>query len=485
MNRRHFLKCTASAAVAAGLSGWRCSQEKVQNPNIIFILADDMGYGDPQCLNPESQIPTPNMNRLAEEGMIFTDAHSGSAVCTPTRYGVLTGRYSWRTHLKSGVLWGYSPMLIDPQRMTVASLLKKCDYRTACVGKWHLGLGDDEETDYSGPLHPGPVDVGFDYFFGIPASLDMIPYVYVENDHVVEPPTETVEEKREGGVFWRGGPIAPNFEFEDVLPTLTEKAVGFIDDCANESPDQPFFLYFPISAPHTPWVPTEEFRGKSGAGLYGDFVHQVDHTIGQVLEALDRHNLADNTLVILSSDNGADERFIEAEDHDANHIYRGQKSDAWDGGHRIPFIARWPEHVKAGSECSKTICLNDLLLTCAAIIDEPVPEVAGEDSYNILPYLLDETDRSIREATVHHSVNGTFAIRKGQWKLIFTCGSGGWTKPEADCEPRDPKWQLYDMKNDVREQHNLYNERQDIVQELDALLKRYKERGRSAPYASL
>ncbi len=485
MNRRHFIKCAASAAVASSLSGFRCLQEKLMNPNIVFILADDMGYGDPQCLNPESQIPTPNMNRLAEEGMVFTDAHSGSAVCTPTRYGVLTGRYSWRTHLKSGVLWGYSPMLIDPQRMTTASLLKKYNYRTACVGKWHLGLGGEEETDYSQPLRPGPLDVGFDYFFGIPASLDMIPYVYVENDHVVELPTETIEEKREGGVFWRGGPIAPNFDFEEVLPTLTEKAVSFIDKCADQTPDQPFFLYFPLSAPHTPWVPTEEFRGTSGAGLYGDFVHQVDHMIGRVLEALDRHNLTDNTLVILSSDNGADERFIEAQDHDANHIYRGQKSDAWDGGHRIPFIARWPQHVKAGSQCNQTICLNDLLLTFAAIIDEPVPEDAGEDSYNVLPYLLGETDRSIREATVHHSVNGTFAIRKGQWKLIYACGSGGWTKPEEDCEPDAPKWQLYDMKNDVREQHNLYNERQDIVQELDALLNQYKESGRSAPYASL
>ena len=456
-----------------------CGSHASSHPNIVFILADDMGYGDLSSLNPESKIPTPSMDRIANEGMYFTDAHSGSAVCTPTRYGILTGRYCWRTELKSGVLWGYSPLLIEKDRMTVASLLKKHGYRTGCVGKWHLGLGDEKKTDYSKPLASGPHTVGFDYFFGIPASLDMIPYVYVENDRVVEQPTDSVGEVREGGVFWRGGPIAPNFKFEKVLPTLTDKALGFIDECA-KSPQQPFFLYFPLTAPHTPWVPTDKFRGASDAGIYGDFVAQVDWTVGQVLKKLDEHNLTENTLLILTSDNGSDERYIgEQYEHEANYIFRGQKSDVWEGGHRVPFLARWPDHIEPQSSSDETICLNDFMATVAAMLGEELDENTAEDSYNMLPALQGQLDSSpIREATVHHSVRGEFAIRQGNWKLIFCKGSGGWTLSEENA-PQAALWQLYNLANDIGEHNNLYSETPDVVQRLDDLLEKYKKEGKS------
>jgi len=474
--RRSFFK---SAATIPFLFSVRCGKAKPDLPNIIVILADDMGYGDLRCLNPKSKIPTPNMDRLADEGIRFTDAHSGSAVCTPTRYGLLTGRYCWRTELKQGVLWGYSPLLIDTKRLTLASMLKSRGYRTAAVGKWHLGLGNEEKTDYSKSLSPGPNDLGFDMFFGIPASLDMIPYLYVENDHAVEQPTETVKEVRQGGLFWRGGPIAPNFKFEEVLPTLTQKAVTFIKDCAEQN-QQPFFLYFPLTAPHTPWVPVDDFRGKSQAGLYGDFVAQVDWTIGQVLNKLDEYNIVDNTLIILTSDNGSDERYIgEQYNHEANYIYRGQKSDAWDGGHRVPFLVRWPEMVETNSQSKQLVCLTDIMATVADILDEPLPPDAGEDSISFLPVLKKgATGSSLRHSVVHHSVNGTFAIRDGEWKLIYCKGSGGWSLSEEKASQEAP-WQLYNMMDDIRERKNLYHQKPETVSRLDALLQSLISKGKS------
>jgi len=455
-----------------------CHPSNSPDPNIIYILADDMGYGDLTCLNPESKIQTPNMDRIANEGIYFTDAHSGSAVCTPTRYGILTGRYCWRTSLKSGVLWGHSPLLIKDGRETVASVLKKHGYRTGCVGKWHLGLGGEKQADYFKPLDSGAHTVGFDYSYIIPASLDIPPYLYIENGTPVESPTDSVAGFKDGGVFWRNGRIAPNLTFESVLPTFTEKATEFIDDCAKK--EEPFFLYFPLTAPHTPWVPTKEFQGKSDAGIYGDFVAQVDWTVGQVLKKLDEHNLADNTLIFLTSDNGSDERYIgEQYRHEANYIFRGQKSDAWDGGHRVPFLARWPKRIKARSKSDETVCLTDLIATVAAIVGEELPADAGEDSYNILPALEGKAGSTpIRQATVHHSVDGTFAIRQGDWKLIYCKGSGGWSLKEDDA-PQEAPWQLYNMKDDIREAKNLYHEFPEIVERLDALLTTYKEEGKS------
>jgi arylsulfatase A-like enzyme len=457
-----------------------------RQPNIVVILADDLGYGDPGCYNRDSRIPTPNIDRLAAQGMRFTDAHTPSSVCTPTRYGLLTGRYCWRTSLKRGVLQGYSPLLIEPGRMTVASLLKQHGYRTGCIGKWHLGLGTAKQTDYGQPLKPGPGSVGFDYFFGIPASLDMPPYVFVENDRVTAAPTEKIGDsamRRTGGNgFWRGGAIAPGFTHEGVLPRLTEKAVEFL---GQQSREQPFFLYLPLTAPHMPWMPTKEFRGKSGADWYGDFVVQVDATVGRVLKALDDGKLADNTLVIFTSDNGAHwlPEDIKKWGHRANGNLRGQKSDLWEGGHRVPFLVRWPGKVKPGRTSSDLVCLTDLLATTAAILGARLPADAGEDSYNLLPVLLDEKrDRPVREAIVHHSGDGTFAIRQGAWKLAMALGSHGFSLPrDIKPEPGGPRGQLYNLADDPQEQNNLWLQKPDMVKRLTELLEKYQADGRSRP----
>src|SRR5262245_26218603 len=309
-------------------------------PNIVLILADDLGCGDLGCYNKDSKIRTPNMDRLAAEGLRGTDVHSPSAVCTPTRYGILTGRYCWRTPLKRGVLQGYDPLLIEPGRMTAASLLKQHGYATHCVGKWHLGLGDVKPTDYDKPLRPGPLSVGFDTFFGIPSSLDFVPYVYVDGEKVQARPTEKIADsksQREGGAgFWRGGPIAPGFRHEDVLPKLLARTEELLAGQANGN--RPFFLYLPLSAPHTPWMPTREFQGKSKAGPYGDFTEQVDAGIGRVMEALKKHGLDRDTLVILTSDNGAHwlPTDVTKYDHVSANGRRGQKSDVREHGRRTP-----------------------------------------------------------------------------------------------------------------------------------------------------
>ncbi|MGI6455429.1 MAG: sulfatase family protein [bacterium] len=508
MKRRDFVH--AMGVMSAGLAlgaGVVHPQDNAQLPNIVLILADDMGYGDLSCLNPNSKIHTPNMDRLAKEGIILTDAHSPSAVCTPTRYGILTGRYGWRTRLKSGVLWGWSPPLIEPDRLTLASLLKKKGYRTGCVGKWHLGLGwqstqertfsdksdeNGEHVDYSKPIKNGPIALGFDYFFGIPASLDMDPYVYIENDRVVAEPVEHVP-RREYPGYYRAGPIAPGFSFEGVLPTITMKAQEFIIRENQNHSEQPFFLYFPLTAPHTPWVPNDYVKGKSEAGVYGDFVKEVDFSVGTILDTLERLGLAENTLVILTSDNGAHEAHIGKHNngysdaneknfgHEANFIFRGQKADAWDGGHRVPFLARFPKRVPAGICSGETVCLTDFMATFAALVEEPLPDNAGEDSYNLLPALTGQKpDQPIREATVHHSMDGMFSIRKGDWKLIAGLGSGGFTQPKR-IEPAEgePEGQLYNLADDPGEEQNLYAEYPEMVRELDDLLERYKEQGYS------
>lgn len=487
---------------ALALGGFpACRPRSKSLPNIVYIIADDMGYGDVSCLSPGCKIPTPNMDRLASEGMIFTDAHSGSAVCTPTRYGILTGRYAWRSRLESGVLWGYSRPLVPKSRLTVASFLKRHGYATACMGKWHLGWewattdgyifsdrSDEtgESVDYSKPVKGGPIDLGFDTFFGIPASLDMLPYVYVKNDRVVEAPTQTIE-GTQGRQFYRGGPIAPGFKHEEVLPECTEKAVAFIDNHAGTRPGAPFFLYFPLNAPHTPILPSEEFQGKSRIGPYGDFVMQCDWTVGQIMQALDRHELAENTLLIVTSDNGcspmADFDDLARQDHYPSYHFRGYKADIYEGGHRIPFIARWPAKVASGSTCDDTICLTDLLATSAAISGAVLPADAGEDSVSILPDLSGTATAPVREATVHHSVNGSFSIRQGKWKLEFCPGSGGWSYPTpAEAKKLDiPKIQLYDLEQDIGEKNNVMDGHPEVIQHLTELMVKYINDGRSTP----
>jgi len=499
MNRRNFLKAAgvgiASLAMPGCANGLQSDSGAAgsKKPNIVFVMADDMGYGDLGCYNKNSKIPTPNMDRLAAEGMRFTDAHSPSAVCTPTRYGVLTGRYCWRSRLKRGVLGGYSPALIDTNRMTVASMLKQHGYATACSGKWHLGLGNAKKTDYDKPLVPGPNALGFDYFYGIPASLDMTPYCYVENEHPVEKPTLTIEagKANEDG-WWRPGAIAPSFKHVEVLPRLTEKAVKYIDDHTNTSPDKPFFMYFPLPAPHCPIAPADFVKGKSNAGGYGDFVVEVDWAIGQVVKALKRNGLTGNTLIIVTSDNGSPGRtkikrdpysIIEVFDHYPNGELRGVKADAWDGGHREPFIARWPGKIPAGTTSNEIICLTDLMATCAAIVGAKLPENAGEDSFNILPALSGQKlNKPIREAIVHHTLSGMFAIRQGKWKLILGLGSGGFTKPQKiKPKPGQPPGQLYNLEDDLAESNNLWSKHPEIVERLTKLLEKYKQQGYTRP----
>jgi arylsulfatase A-like enzyme len=468
-------------------------------PNIVYILCDDLGYGDVHALNAEAKVATPNIDSLARDGMTFTDAHSGSAVCTPTRYGILTGRYAFRTRLKKGVLMGYDEPLIDAGRMTVASLLREKGYATACVGKWHLGLGWQtkekgqkaalETTDFTKPLTAGPHTVGFDYSFIIPASLDMDPYVYIEDGKVTEQPTKKIPASPRPAL-WRGGWIAPSFTHETTLLTLTQKAVAYLDKrgqptSGSSGTVKPFFLYLPLTSPHTPHVPRPEFKGKSGAGNYGDFVQETDWAVGQVLDALKRAHLDGQTLVILTSDNGAHAQPVlkEANGHQPSGIFRGQKSDAWEGGHHIPFIARWPGVTPSGSKCNQTICLGDLLATAADLAKAQLPNDAGEDSVSFLPLLRGKVDQPTREALIHHSIDGAFAIRQGKWKLIEAKGSGGWSLPAAKAANQKdlPDIQLYDMQADIREQKNVQAEHPEVVKQLKALLQKYQDEGRSVP----
>jgi arylsulfatase A-like enzyme len=452
-----------------------------QRPNIVYMLCDDLGYGDVHCLNLDrGKIATPHFDQLRSEGMAFTDAHAGSSVCTPTRYGILTGRYSWRTSLQSGVLNGYSPPLIARDRLTVAGLLKRHGYATGCIGKWHLGLKFGEPI-YTTPLQDGPTHHGFDYFYGISASLDMPPFVYIENDRFTKP--ATVEKK-----WLRKGAAAPDFEAEDVLPTLTRKAQEYIGGHAAEArAGNPFFLYLAFNSPHTPILPTKEFQGKSGLGKYGDFVMETDWAAGQVLEALEKAQLSQNTLVIFTSDNGCSPAAgipeLEKQGHYPSAVFRGYKADIWDGGHRIPFIVRWPGKVAAGSHSDQLICLTDLMATCAELLGETLPPSVAEDSVSILPALLHEDHAPLREAVVHHSINGMFAIRQGPWKLELCPGSGGWSAPRDPAARKSglPLLQLYDMAADVGERANLQERNPEIIARLTKLLEKYVADGRSTP----
>jgi arylsulfatase A-like enzyme len=461
------------------------SAQVPSRPNIVLVLADDLGWGDPACYNPRSKITTPNIDRLASQGMRFTDAHTPSSVCSPTRYGLLTGRYAWRTRLTRGVLDGYSPALIEPGRLTLASMLKAHGYHTACIGKWHLGLGRAPRTDYGKPLSPGPGAAGFDESFIIPASLDMPPYVFVANDRPTEPPTATIGDskmRRVGGEgYWRAGAIAPGFRHVDTLPTFTRKAVEFI---SRQSSETPFLLYFPLSAPHTPWMPTDEFRGRTQVGYYGDFVAQVDATVGRVLDALDRRGLASSTLVIFTSDNGAHwlPSDIDEWQHCANADWRGQKADLWEGGHRVPFVVRWPGVVAPGTQSDQTICLTDVLATLAEVIGHALPLDAGEDSFSLLPALTGKSPGPVREATVHHSGDGTFAVRQGPWKLATKLGSHGFSDPKnEELVPGGPRGQLYHLTDDPRETRNRWLDEPEVVERLTSLLACYWQQGRSRP----
>jgi arylsulfatase A-like enzyme len=487
-NRRDFLRAAGLGAAAAALPGLAAPSR----PNIIWIMADDLGYGDLSCLNEGSKIQTPNMDRMASQGVTFTDAHAPSAVCTPTRYGVMTGRYCFRSPLKHGVLGGGSAPLIAPNRLTVPELMKQHGYTTAGFGKWHLGLewitkdgkpvlDDMSNVDFAQPFKQGFTARGFDHYYGISASLDMPPYTYLENDRATELPTG-MSEGKPFPVNWRRGPIAPGFKHQEVLGRLTEKATGWIDNWAKSKSAKPFFMYFPLTAPHTPVVPRERFRNITGAGDYGAFVNEVDWTVGQVFETLKRAGADDNTLVILTSDNGPERQMEERKkefQHFSAYHFRGHKRDIWDGGHRIPFLARWPARVKAGTKTDELICLTDLMSTCAAVVGAKLPYNAGEESYNVLPAIVGEKrGKPIREAVVHHSSWGSFGIRQGEWKLLQVRGVGD-GPPSKDTSL--PPGQLYNIVEDFGETNNLYEKRPEIVKRLSAVLDRYLEEGRSTP----
>ena len=495
-------------ALAGLLAASSPALSAAERPNIVFILCDDLGYGDVRCFNPDGKIATPHLDRLAAGGMRFTDAHTSSAVCTPTRYGLLTGRYNWRTRLQSGVLGALSPPLIEPGRLTVAALLRGHGYRTACIGKWHLGMdwtlqpgaepfGDSIEAgaagwrvDFAQPIARGPLSLGFDRYFGIAASLDMVPYTFIEGDRVTVMPTvDKAFPMMPGraGRETRRGPAAPEFEAADVLPMLTRKAVEYVEARGAEAKRAPFFLYLPLNAPHTPIAPTAEWQGKSGLNPYADFVMQTDWAIGQVLDALDRAGVAGETLVIATSDNGCspEAKFpeLQALGHHPSGPLRGTKADVWDGGHRVPFIARWPGRIKAGTASGQLICLNDFMATCADILGVKLPDDAGEDSVSLLPALLGTDRAPLREALVHHSINGSFSIRQGAWKLALCPGSGGWSepKPGSPAARTLPPAQLYDLATDLAEQHNTAAENAEIVGRLTRLLEKYVADGRSTP----
>ena len=466
--------------------------EGENHPNIIYVLADDLGYGDIGVFNENGKIGTPSLDEMAAEGMRFTDAHTSSSVCTPTRYGILTGRYNWRSSLKSGVLWGYSPALIPEERTTVAIVLKNAGYHTAFIGKWHLGWnwGTDGEgnVDFSLPVENGPNENGFVYAYGHVASLDIPPYVYVENGSATSIPVDSTENTGKYS-WWRKGLTAPDFDHMDVTPNFFRRGIAYIQERAKTG--APFFLYLALPSPHTPILPLQEWQGQSGLNPYADFVMMVDSYMGKLLEAVDEAGIKNNTLIIFTSDNGcspaAKIEEMTARGHYPSYIYRGHKADIFEGGHRVPFIARWPDAVKAGVENDETICTTDLMATCAAITGYSLKDDEGEDSYNLLPLLKGEQPKKpLREATVHHSINGSFAIRKGDWKLNMCPGSGGWSAPRPDDKEAIrglPRIQLYNLKEDPSETRNLQESHPEKVEELKALLTKYIQDGRSTPGA--
>jgi arylsulfatase A len=459
-------------------------------PNIVFILADDMSFDSVSANNDKiGNMKTPHLDKLISQGMNFTDAHSGSSVCTPTRYGLLTGRYCWRTKLKSKVLWDWGAPLVEKERLTVADMLQAQGYSTGMVGKWHLGLdwydsdgkianGDLEITDssylkgapaervravqqridFTKGITGGPTDHGFDYYFGVDVP-NFPPYIWIENDKLQGEPSMDKPKR----MFGNPGPMIPGWKLDEILPGLARRAGEWITE--QSTTDQPFFLYLPLTSPHTPVAPSKEFKGKSGINGYADFVIETDWVVGHIMAELERAGVADNTLLIFSTDNGtagsANLKKLKSLGVDLNNHFKGRKLEIHEGGHRVPFAARWPGKIKPGSTCSQTICLNDFMATAADMLDFELPDDAAEDSTSILPLLLGEK-RSLpnRPWVVNHDFKGGFAIRKGMWKLVD-----------------DSK--LYDLDDDPKEAKDVARQYPEVVMELSATLKRYKERGRS------
>jgi arylsulfatase A-like enzyme len=504
--RRAFLKtATASALPLAGLS----AAGSKNRPNIVVILADDLGYGDVACNNPESKLLTPNVDRLAREGLRFVDAHTPCGVCSPTRYGLLTGRYPWRTELKTQVLWPWDKPLIDAGRLTLPKMLKAHGYKTACIGKWHLGwewqttdgskvnsqvrIGDPQreirnefakKVLLDKPIGGGPTTRGFDYYFGVDLP-NFPPYTFIENDRLTAPATVM----KPDSMFGWPGLMKPGWRLEGVLPELTRRAVRYVEE-RSKAPE-PFFLYLPLSAPHTPIAPDDEFVGKSKAGKYGDFVQQTDWTVGQVMDAIRRSGAANNTIVLFTSDNGPENLtypVLKEFDHASQGPLRGAKRMLWEGGHRVPFIAWGPGRVPAGQVEKEVICLTDIMATVASMLGHKLPNEAAEDSYDIGPALFGKKrSQPIREATVHHSMNNEYGIRKGDWVLLESeknahgAAEPQWWRDKHNVPKHDQPGELFHLKEDLRETRNLYAQYPERVKEMHALLEKYKTEGRSVP----
>ena len=487
----------------------------MQNPNIILILADDLGYGDVACYNPESKVPTPNLDRLSREGMSFTDAHAPSTVCTPSRYSVLTGRMAFRTGF-AGVFTGAGgPCMIEEGRLTLPGMLRDKGYTTACFGKWHVGLSflDGEgnpinengfepvqRIDYSRAIPDAPIHRGFDHFFGTAccSGTDFL-YAFIDGDRIPVPPTGMLDKtplpKHPYSRDNRDGMIAPGFEIQELDQLFLRKSVAFMEDHVRSNPDKPFFLYHPTNAVHLPSFASRGCRGKTDAGPHGDFIFEFDQVVGELLDTLDRLGIADNTLVMVSSDNGPEVTSVvnmrKDHQHDGARPWRGMKRDQWEGGHRIPFIARWPAKIAPNSRTDQTVCLCDIMATCAALVGVDLPHDAAEDSYNILPVLFgaQAEDQPIREYTLHQTISLALSIRRGPWKYLDHQGSGGndyeknttlhpYVLPE---KAPDAPGQLYNLDEDPGETTNLYFERPEIVEELRTQLHAYRDSGRSRP----
>ena len=482
MKASHFIVSLVLVAVS-----WTTYAAEISptRPNILIILTDDLGYGDVHSLNPtRGKISTPNFDRLAAQSMVFADAHGGSSVCSPTRYGILTGRYAWRTRLQKGVLENTSAPLIAADRLTLPSMLKAHGYRTAGLGKWHLGLDVTVTNDnvvLSESIRNGPTTRGFDSYFCSDLRF-FAPFLFIENDRFTGTP---LLNRTKMGAKYGSGTSLTHDAFAHILPTVCDRAIARLQEFASEK--KPFFLYLAPCAPHDPYVPTEAWKGKSGLGTYADYVMETDAEIGRVLDALDKSGQAENTLVIFTSDNGcapyAGVKQMEAKGHYPSADKRGYKSDIWDGGHRIPFMVRWPGKIKPATTNSQTICLTDLMATCAEIVAQKLPDNAAEDSVSLLPILLGQPQPPKHEAIVHHSIDGNFAIRQGKWKLVFCSGSGGWGSPKNGSKEGQnlPPIQLYDLVADPAEQKNVQAENSDVVNRLTRLMEKFVADGRSTP----
>ncbi len=476
----------------------KSKEVETSKPNIVIILADDFGVGDIQAHYPNNKIATPHLDKFSSQGMSFTDAHSSSAVCSPTRYGLLTGRYNWRSPLQEWVVATYEPPLIDEDRLTLPGYLKKQDYSTACIGKWHLGWNwHGEETsrrlddfrslqkidwDFTQPIRGGPTERGFDYYFGVDLP-NSPPFTFIENGRVVVHPTAKYKYNPNEGVVMPkgdGAPMAPGWKFDQILPEITNRAVDYIHE--KSKLDKPFFLYFSMTSPHEPVVPSKKFAGKSGISPIADFVMETDWSAGQIIKAIDDAGISDNTIVIFTADNGHShytgwESLIEA-GHLPSGQYRGHKADIWEGGHRVPFIVRWPGKVDADETNNQLICLNDIFATCSDIVSEDLlPNDVGEDSFSFLNTLLDKENLGVRTNLVSHSRNGEFAYRNAEWKIVFKL-------PESKLSNSRGKAaivELYNLNEDIAEENNLAEMHPEIVKQLTNEMRTLVNRGTSRP----